>query len=154
MGHDRFTANKYSTVYGHKSRRQAGWARTRLRAEALQRAGTSHVIIYHDHVGYFLSPLDFLKECLTFFLFNAAFKRFVFFRLFILSSLYLSLRVPKAASGERFLNPRTTDHSPPSTFDHYLTNQIPETISAVPMILWRVTPSLRTNTLRRAVTKG
>ncbi|PIV23039.1 MAG: hypothetical protein COS40_04885 [Deltaproteobacteria bacterium CG03_land_8_20_14_0_80_45_14] len=37
-------------------------------------------------VGYFLSPLDFLKECLTFFLFKAAFKRLVFFRLFIFSS--------------------------------------------------------------------
>jgi hypothetical protein len=43
-----------------------------------------------DHVGYFLSPLDFLKERFTFFLFKAAFKRFVFFRLFILSSIFSS----------------------------------------------------------------
>jgi hypothetical protein len=41
---------------------------------------------YFDQVGYFLSPLDFLKECLTFFRFKAAFKRFVFFRLFMFSS--------------------------------------------------------------------
>jgi|GEM_PF-698370 hypothetical protein len=39
------------------------------------------------YVGYFLSPLDFLNECLTFFLFKAAFKRFVFLRLFIFSSV-------------------------------------------------------------------
>ncbi len=44
-----------------------------------------------DYVGYFLSPFDFLKECLTFFRFNAAFKRFVFFRLFILTSVTKSL---------------------------------------------------------------
>lgn len=40
-------------------------------------------ICYFDQVGYFLSPLDFLRECLTFFLFKAAFKRFVFLRLFM-----------------------------------------------------------------------
>jgi hypothetical protein len=44
-----------------------------------------------DQVGYFLSPLDFLKECLTFFRFKAAFKRFVFFRLFMFSSIDKSL---------------------------------------------------------------
>jgi hypothetical protein len=43
--------------------------------------------IYFDQVGYFLSPLDFLNECLTFFLFRAAFKRLVFFRLFMFSSV-------------------------------------------------------------------
>jgi hypothetical protein len=69
-------------VYGHES-----W--TRLCAEALQRAGTSHVIFYHDYVGYFLSPLDFLKECLTFFRFKAAFRRFVFFRLFMCASMIM-----------------------------------------------------------------
>jgi len=42
---------------------------------------------YFDQVGYFLSPLDLLKECLTFFLFKAAFKRLVFFRLFMFSSV-------------------------------------------------------------------
>jgi len=47
--------------------------------------GMRHVISYQGYVGYFLSPLDFLKECLTFFLFKAAFKRFVFFRLCIFS---------------------------------------------------------------------
>jgi hypothetical protein len=58
-------------------------ARTRLRAETLQRAGTSHVISYQDYVGYFLSPLDFLRHLLTSFLFRAAFKRFVLPRFFI-----------------------------------------------------------------------
>ena len=38
------------------------------------------------YVGYFLSPFDFLNECLTFFLFKAAFKRLPFFRLFMLAS--------------------------------------------------------------------
>jgi hypothetical protein len=37
-------------------------------------------------VGYFLSPFDFLKELFTFFLFRAAFNRFVFPRLFIIPS--------------------------------------------------------------------
>jgi|APFre7841882590_1041340.scaffolds.fasta_scaffold15648_3 hypothetical protein len=41
-----------------------------------------------DYVGYFLSPLDFLKECLTFFRFKAAFKRLVFFRLFMSKPLH------------------------------------------------------------------
>jgi len=40
-----------------------------------------------DQVGYFLSPLDFLKEFLTFFLLRAAFKRLVFFRRFMFSSI-------------------------------------------------------------------
>jgi len=44
---------------------------------------------YFDQVGYFLSPLDFLKECLTFFRFNAAFKRLVFFRRFIRTSVMM-----------------------------------------------------------------
>src|SRR5512136_860204 len=42
-------------------------------------------------VGYFLSPLDLIKECLTFFRFKAAFKRLVFFRLFMFSSMDQSL---------------------------------------------------------------
>ncbi len=36
--------------------------------------------------GYFLSPFDFLKELLTFFLFRLAFKRFVLFLLFMFHS--------------------------------------------------------------------
>jgi hypothetical protein len=47
-----------------------------------------HAIRLLYQVGYFLSPLDFLKECLTFFLFKAAFKRFVFLRLCMFSSVY------------------------------------------------------------------
>jgi hypothetical protein len=73
-----------------------------LRAEALQRAGTnhaclpvgrdtSHVIFYPDQVGYFLSPLDFLKHLLTFFLFRAAFKRLALLRFFMLASVFRSL---------------------------------------------------------------
>jgi len=42
------------------------------------------------YVGYFLSPFDFLNECLTFFLFKAAFKRLPFFRLFMLASVHPS----------------------------------------------------------------
>ena len=40
-----------------------------------------------SQVGYFLSPFDFLRELFTFFLFKAAFKRFVLF-LFFMSSSY------------------------------------------------------------------
>jgi len=58
---------------------EAGFAK----AGTLQRAGTSHVISYQDYVGYFLSPLDFLRHLLTSFLFRAAFKRFVLPRFFI-----------------------------------------------------------------------
>ena len=36
----------------------------------------------------------------------------------------------------------------------HLTNQIPETINAVPITLEKVTPSLRIRTLSRAVTNG
>jgi hypothetical protein len=75
---------------------------------------------FNNYVGYFLSPFDFLKECLTFFRFSAAFKRFVFFRLFILS-----------------LRPHPHPHPSPLKGKRrgYLTNQIPETISAVPRTL-------------------
>jgi hypothetical protein len=73
-----------------------------LRAEALQRAGTnqaclavgsdaSHIIFCLDQVGYFLSPLDFLKHLLTFFLFRAAFKRLALLRFFMLASVFRSL---------------------------------------------------------------
>jgi hypothetical protein len=41
----------------------------------------------YDHVGYFLSPFDFLKHLLTFFLFRAAFKRLVLLRFFIFASI-------------------------------------------------------------------
>ena len=58
---------------------KAGFAK----AGTLQRAGTSHAISYQDYVGYFLSPLDFLRHLLTSFLFRAAFKRFVLPRFFI-----------------------------------------------------------------------
>ena len=71
---------------------QAGKARS---VQALNRTGTgqarSESRYCLDQVGYFLSPLDFLKECLTFFLFRAAFKRLVFFRLFIFFSMNKSL---------------------------------------------------------------
>jgi len=43
-----------------------------------------------DQVGYFLSPFDFLKQLLTFFLFNAAFRRLVLFLLFIFASKEIS----------------------------------------------------------------
>jgi hypothetical protein len=39
-------------------------------------------------VGYFLSPLDFLKHRLTFFLFKAAFKRLALLLLFITDYLF------------------------------------------------------------------
>jgi len=61
---------------------------------------------YSDQVGYFLSPLDFLKECLTFFLFKAAFNRLVFFRLFMFSSvrtLTLSLSPEGRREGGRVI---------------------------------------------------
>jgi hypothetical protein len=38
-----------------------------------------------DQVGNFLSPFDFLNELLTFFLFKAAFNRFVFPLFFIVN---------------------------------------------------------------------
>ena len=44
-----------------------------------------HGILFISQVGYFLSPFDFLRELLTFFLFRVAFKRLVLFLLFMLS---------------------------------------------------------------------
>jgi hypothetical protein len=38
-------------------------------------------------VGYFLSPFDFLKDFLTFFLLSAAFNRFVLLLFFMETSL-------------------------------------------------------------------
>ena len=73
------------------------------------------------YVGYFLSPLDFLNECLTFFLFKAAFKRFVFLRLFTFSSVP-TLTPPLSLEGE-------------GREKGYLTSQIPATISIVPITL-------------------
>jgi len=40
-------------------------------------------ILFIDQVGYFLSPFDFLRELLTFFLFRVAFNRFVLFLRFM-----------------------------------------------------------------------
>ncbi len=90
--------------------------------------------------GNFLSPFDFLRQLLTFFLFNAAFKRFVLARFFI------------------FCSPLTFSFSTLPFISififSYLTSQIPVTINAVPTTLVRVTPSFRMMTLRKAVTKG
>jgi hypothetical protein len=58
---------------------------SRLRAKARRHGHESRSCF--NQVGYFLSPLDLLKECLTFFRFKAAFKRLVFFRLFISTSM-------------------------------------------------------------------
>ncbi len=44
-------------------------------------------ILFMDQVGYFLSPFDFLRELLTFFLFRVAFNRFVLFLRFMSLSL-------------------------------------------------------------------
>jgi hypothetical protein len=46
--------------------------------------------LFHQ-VEYFLSPLDFLKHLLTFFLFRAAFKRLALPRFFMLASVFRSL---------------------------------------------------------------
>ena len=105
----------------------------------------------NDYVGYFLSPLDFLKECLTFFRFNAAFKRFVFFRLFIFNPLHNYRMMEFWDNGTMGGNLNYKEYillflfkNWPiiSTFQYsnhtlfsYLTNQIPETISAVPRTL-------------------
>ena len=68
---------------------------TRLRADlptpaeaGFAKAGTLHArhksrYYVSNYVGYFLSPLDFLRHLLTSFLFRAAFKRFVLPRFFI-----------------------------------------------------------------------
>jgi len=71
------TRDENSMHYGHESR-----------LPAVGR-DTAHVIFYSDQVGYFLSPLDFLKQLLTFFLFRAAFKRLVLLRFFMFTSISL-----------------------------------------------------------------
>jgi hypothetical protein len=102
--------------------------------------GMDVITLFFDQVGYFLSPLDFRKECFTFFLFRAAFKRLVFFRLFMFSSvrnltLFLSLREKRYGKG-------------------YLTSQTPETISAVPTTRERVIPSFFLPPRSRPISKG
>jgi len=93
------------------------------------------------HVGYFLSPLDFLKECLTFFLFKAAFNRLVFFGLFISTSLNHGMMDDDSYCKGLFflipcLNPLFQHSNIPMThYFFYLTNQTPETIRAVSMTL-------------------
>jgi len=69
--------------YGHATR-----LRALLRRSGYAQAGETHFGVQArtrvtDYVGYFLSPFDFLNECLTFFLFRAAFKRFVLLRFFM-----------------------------------------------------------------------
>ncbi len=93
---------------------------------------------YPNQDGYFLSPLDFLKDLFTFFLFSAAFNRFVLLRLLIIVSYDEVI----------LLSP------PPYGLRNYFTSQIPETIKAVPMTRERVTPSCRMTTLSKAVTNG
>jgi len=46
----------------------------------------AHSFIHQE--GYFLSPLDFLKHLLTFFLFNAAFRRLALLLRFISGYLF------------------------------------------------------------------
>ena len=72
--------------YGHESH-------PRAKTPVLRREGTdtSHVISCQHYDGYFLSPLDFLKDLLTSFLFKAAFKRLVLPRLFISPPSFFSI---------------------------------------------------------------
>ena len=84
------TIFEYPWGSGHESRLRALPPPERLRAgrqSATPRRHGHESRYSFDYVGYFLSPLDFLNECLIFFFFKAAFKRFVFLRLFIFSSV-------------------------------------------------------------------
>lgn len=108
-----------------------------------------------NQVGNFRSPFDFLNELLTFFLFKAAFNRFVFLRLFSIVNSWYNLIVEGRKWKMVFSIPApTTNHLLPSTFHPYLTSQIPDTIKAVPITLETLNPSLRIRTLRRTVTNG
>jgi len=118
------------------SSRKAGLRAGRQSAVACKHGHESRY--YFGQVGYFLSPLDLLKECLTFFRFKAAFKRLVFFRLFMFSSTRtLALPLLQRERGR----------------GNYLTNQIPETISAVPTTLGRVTPHSNVVTINKKTTR-
>jgi hypothetical protein len=90
-------------------------------------------ILFMDQVGYFLSPFDFLRELLTFFLFRVAFNRFVLFLRF----MSLSFKNSSLRLWISLLDTEIRGHTNYFRF----TSQIPETMRAVPATLERVTPS-------------